>query len=409
MSKQLLILGGGIKGAALAALAALGHFQVTLTDRDLVGAGTTSTNLGRLHLGTVGWRKDSPQLISRRRSASELVRRLPLGTHSQRDALYCFEDAEDAHEFQRVVTSCGISYVLEDGANVDHRWSAPELCAVAVRVPEFSFNPARLAGRFAQTCVNHGGTVRTNQRATRLARMGDKLVATFADGTTIAADVVINTMSRWCNELELPAGAPRLDVGWSQWRMLCMPTRVLPIADRLDQVVVVMDRGRKTPSAIPHADWITLDYNETRVHPLQSPEGNDALDWRPFSASDVSDADTLAAVARVFRPVQDALDRGAQQHLFSLGGIHARLSSARPGSTSQLITSQALPNYFVTFGGQASTGLLDALEIMDSLADRGLCGRTEREALFGDMIASLSPMPYPAFRPMRWEQHAFDA
>jgi len=208
MKKHLVILGGGIKGAATAAVASLfGDFQVTLIERDRVGSGTTATNHGRLHLGTAGWEKEkgNSALIQRRLLASGLVRELPAVIVSKRDAIYCFEDTTDATNFQNVLDDNSIPFRLSSDRELSHEWIEPGTYRTIVQVPEHSFNPAALAGRFAQTGLDAGGRVNLGQQVQQVERRADKLVVTLAGGGTIGADVVVNTMSRWCTAIALPA------------------------------------------------------------------------------------------------------------------------------------------------------------------------------------------------------------
>jgi len=249
MKKHLVILGGGIKGTATAAVATLfGDFHVTLLEADRIGSGTTATNHGRLHLGAAGWREDPPELIRRRRIASELVRQLPDGVVSRKEAIYCFVDEQEAGNFKTVMKTNGVPYRVTSDLPLSRHWIEPARYAQIIEVPEYSFNPARLAGRFAQTCANAGGRIRAGQPVTRISRRADKLIIEVATGDRLDADIVVNTMSRWCNAIDLPPEAPRPEINWFRWRFLCLHSGALPGYDPLDQVVVIMDRDRQTPN-----------------------------------------------------------------------------------------------------------------------------------------------------------------
>lgn len=409
MKKELLVLGGGIKGAATAAVGSLlGDFQVTLLERERIGSGTTATNHGRLHLGTAGWEKEKslPALIQRRLMASELVRELPDVLVSKRDAIYCFEDATDADNFQDVLGDNGIPYRLSNECALSHEWIEPAMYRAIVQVPEYSFNPAKLAGRFAQTCVDAGGRVSLGCRVKRIERKADRLVAILDSGETLTADLVVNTMSRWCASISLPPDAPHPNIKWFKWRLLCLHSGALPGYDRLDQVVVVVDRERRMPSAIPHDKWITLDFNATPVQEVASVEDNDASDWREFDPSDDIDERTFAAVSRVFSPLVRLGPGERKGRLFSLAGIQARRIDSAAGSQNRLESSDQFTGYFVAFGGQASTGLLDAIEICRCLHARYSMTPVNRLEVVRRLASVLSPIPLADSLPMRWEQHS---
>ena len=404
---RLLILGGGIKGTAIAALASLlDEFDVTLVERKQIGAGTTSTNHGRLHLGTAGWRKEKPELIQRRHKASELLRSLPDSTTCERDGVYCFEDELDAATFLSACQQNEIPAVAIERGSLAHQWINQTKHAYIIQVPEFSFNPARLAGRFAQTCVNHGGKIITGRKAERILADTDNLVVGCENGSLLKADAVVNTMTRWCNDLQSDNDVvnPSLEIKWFRWRLLCLRSEILSADDRLEQVTVVEDRSRKTLSAIPHRSWITLDYMETALEEIDSPEGDEQTDWRPIDLSDRIDATTFDAVRSVFRPLQSLTSRELGRHLFSMAGIQGRLANAKPDTeVGQIFTSDRLSRYYLTFGGQASSGLLDAIEVIERLGKDGLCTRISRSELLERLAVSLAKDPLPGSMGMVWE------
>jgi len=406
LKKHLVVLGGGIKGAAIAALSSiLGDYDVSLVEKDCIGSGTTSTNHGRLHLGTAGWRKDSAELIQRRRTASEVVRRLPNTIVTKRDAIYCFEDDADADRFQDIIANNEIPFRVSNDIELSHNWIEPGAYKSIIQVPEHSFNPARLAGRLAQTCTNAGGRILVGRHATELMRRGEKLIVTLNDGSELVADAVINTMSRWCLDLIVPPVAPRPEINWVRWKLLCLKSATLPTFDRLDQVVVIIDRLKRMPSAIPHEHWITLDYNTTPIEEVPSPDGNDMQDWRPFDEEDSVDRDIYAAVSAVFYPLLTLSPTERNGRLFSLAGIQGRLVSAAPGSRNSIHATRQFPDYYVAFGGQASTGILDAIDIINHLRYRNSMQSLKRGELVDRLVELIAVEPISGALPMRWEQH----
>jgi glycine/D-amino acid oxidase-like deaminating enzyme len=377
LRRKLLILGGGIKGTALAALVGLtDEFDVTLLERKQIGSGTTSTNHGRLHLGTSGWRKESSELIQRRRQASEFIRFLPASTSSHEEGIYCFRDAQEASDFVAICQRDGIP-AQDFEKSIAQEWVDIAEYARVIQVPEFSFNPARLAGRFAQTCVNLGGTVMPGAKVRRITRTSSNLAVGLEDGSQRCGDIVVNTLTRWSNDVLGDNEMPRLEIKWFRWRLLCLRSAAIDRGSQLKRVTVVMDR-RRTPSAIPHGEWITLDYGETELEEINSAESDAQTDWRPLNLLNGIDAANYDAVRAVFHPIQSLAACDRDTSIYSMAGVHGRLVNAKPGSTAQIISADAFPGYFLTFGGQASTALLDALEIVEHFGNRGLCRKVQR-------------------------------
>ncbi len=408
MSLDLVIIGGGIKGAATAAIASLSaDFNVTLLERDRIGSGATSTNHGRLHLGTAGWEHEAPELIQRRRLASHLVRQLPDVLVANTEGLYCFEDIHDAERFQSVAERDGIPYRIAKRTEIGDDWLNASRYPRLLHIPEYAFNPARLAGRFAQTCLDHGGTVLTQHDVQRIDRESSKLHVHLANGEILHADIVINMLARWGSTISLPASAPRLDIRWFQWQLLCLHTAALPTFPDLERVIMIIDNARQMPSAIPHHDWITLDYKATHVQEVISPDGEDIKNWRQFDMNQAIDADNFSSVADVFKPLSSYPSYELTPHLFSLTGIHGRRLNVPPGSQNTVEMSPLCPGYVVAFGGQASTGLLDAIETIEQIRTWYNCGPEPRDQVISNLQQQLASQPIDHWMPMRWEQHIF--
>jgi hypothetical protein len=407
MKNKLLILGGGIKGAALAAVASIsGEFDVTLVERQAIASGATSTNHGRLHLGTSGIIRndESSELVQRRRRASELVRLLPDSITCKSEALYCFEDMEESVAFSEKCVQNDIPFREAKKGGFVSDWIKLSNYARVIQVPEYSFNPARLAGRFAQTSANNGGKIIANCRAERLAIKGGSVVVKCEKGVSVEADVVVNTMARWCNHLD-GDDIPHPEIEWFRWRLLCLRKTAFRLENDLAQVIVVMDRERKTPSAIPHESWITLDNAETVPVKTETPEGDCLADWRSIDLADPSgvDAANYDVVRKAFLPLRNYSFDEYREHLFSMAGIQGRLVGARKGSMNKAVLSGQVSNYFLYFGGQASTGLLDAIDIFEDLSGSGYCSSVARDVLVKKLVNHLSDVPFSDSVGMRWE------
>jgi len=103
---------------------------------------------------------------------------------------------------------------------------------------------------------------------------------------------------------------------------------------------------------------------------VPSPEGNDTADWRGFDPKDDIDANNYAAVSSAFYPLVRLGPDERRGKLFSLAGTQGRRVDSAAGSQNRLESSDLFPGYYVAFGGQASTCLLDAIDICRQLHAR---------------------------------------
>lgn len=406
MKKKIVIIGAGIKGAAISATTMLSSdFQTILIDANHIGSGTTSTNHGRLHLGTAGWHKEmnNPDLVRRRLLASEFMREIPDALVSKKDALYCFEDETDAHSFKEFSNKYGIPYQIAGEINDSLSWIDKIAHRSILRVPEYSFNPAKLASRFANTCQNLGGEVRIGHRAIKIEIASEKTIIKLDNHDEISADFVVNTTSRWCMTPPLHPQAPQLDISWNRWKLLCLRTSALNLTPQPQEVIVIVDREKNIPSVIPHENWLTLDYNKTQVTTVNSPD-DDKSGWSEFDPNDLIDSQNFATVSKAFEPIAKIDPCALKGNLYSLAGIQARLNNSTPGSQNQIFKSNSIPHYIVAFGGQASTSVLDAIEIYNYIRSHFSMKPTSRLEILHALKSSLSTHPIDKNSLMMWQK-----
>ena len=401
MKRKALVIGAGIKGSAIAALLSLNdELEVMLVDKNKIGSGTTSTNHGRLHLGTSGWRTETDELISRRMQGSALMRQLPEITTCSSEGYYCVEQDDDLKDF---IEKCCINNVpchtLQKN-EVDSTWINIDQFAGIVQVPEYSFNPARVAGRFAKTFVQQGGILHLGKLAKQVYRKGKSVLLELGNEPPIEADIVINASTRWSNTVKIANCDPLFTIEWFRWRLLCLKSEdLLPI----NQVTVIVDPQKKSPSAIPHEQWITIDC-KTDLEQLDSPEGDRNSGWRSIDLNNRIDFELYSTGCGYFQPLQQLAIAELHTKLFSMAGVHGRLVGAPPGSVNRVYHTESCPNYFITFGGQASTALLDAIETLEHLADLGVLSPIRRGKLIQQLACSLAADPLPDSNCMVWEQ-----
>jgi hypothetical protein len=334
---------------------------------------------------------------------SKLLRELPEVVTSPQEAVYAFEDGRQADSFQRFCQARELEIRRCHLSELGTWWLEHDRYGDSFLVPEFSFNPAILAGRFAQTCLDQGGTVLTHQRAVEYEHRRGHSEVILENGHILTADFVVNAMARWCCNLTVPADAPQVDIRWFRWRLLCLNRLALPSSAGLDRVLVVMRKGSVAPSAIPHQGWISLDHNETQVSETDNPDAS-PHDWRKFDRSCRADRANFEAVSAVFPPIAAIGDEALAKHLFSLAGVQGRISGARPGSVNQVLTSAAVPGYFLCFGGQASTSVLDALEVVERVVEAGGLEVGSRQQWLGLLRSNLTCHSIADSSQMVWQR-----
>jgi hypothetical protein len=331
------------------------------------------------------------------------VRNLPDTIVTKKDGLYCFESEETAEQFKRIADRDKIPYQIAHNSASVANWIDLSKCDVILRVPEHAFNPAQLTGRFAQTCLDLGGQVVTGQGVKSIIRNADKLILTLDSGETLSADSIINSLSRWSSTIEVPQKAPKLDIRWFRWRLLCLHSAVINDLPNLQEVIMIIDNHDKMPSVIPHEKWMTLDFKATPVEQVFSAEAIDAENWRLFDTSNENDRINYSVVQEAFKPLQYLDQKTIKNNLYSLAGIHGRRQNAPTGSQNHVDVSDEFSDYFVAFGGQASTGFLDAIDIIEYFRSYYKLNPKNRVQLSSEFIQYLSPHPIQGYSPMRWE------
>jgi glycine/D-amino acid oxidase-like deaminating enzyme len=396
MPQRIVIIGAGIKGSILAALLSLAGADVTLVDRAQVGSGATSTNHGRLHLGTSSWRTDPDPLIRRRLAASALMRSLPHVISHSKDGLYCFETEEDAGSFLAVCSRNGIPFRECSRHDLSSQWVTADDFAMTISLPEYSFDPAKLAGRFASLAEHQGARLALQENIREIRDANREHLLDLSDGSKLRADLVINCGSRWSQDLIARHANVDLTVDWYTWRILCARAESLP---PLERVTVIMDAARNTPSALPHGDWITID-GRSKPELLKPCDEPANYGWHRFDESNDNERKLYEDASRYLAPLR-SLGPAA---IFSFAGVQGRVRGAPPGSTNTVYFGGADESYAIAFGGQASTAFLDALEITEAMGERGWIKPVSRSGLISSVLERLPINPVPMTSAMIWNR-----
>ena len=213
---QVIVVGGGGTGGALAHDLVLRGLAVTLLERGELTSGTTGRHHGLLHSGA-RYAVNDPASAVECIAENRILRRIAPGSFEENGGLFVAltdEDMDYRPSFLAGCAACGIptreltpveAVGLEPGLN-------PALKA-AVWVPDATMDAMRLPLRFFATAQQGGARLRPFTEVTSLLHAGrrvtgvavrDRLTGREAE---LGADLVVNATGPWCERLAAMAGA----------------------------------------------------------------------------------------------------------------------------------------------------------------------------------------------------------
>lgn len=345
------IIGSGIKGSALAALLARAEGTVVVVfEASGSVSGATSTNHGRLHAGTASWRTDSTELMAHRQVGSQLWRILGVA-EDQPPAYYLFDDYRTGEDFAARCDEAGIPFRQAD--RVDTPWAAE--AGTIYEIPEYSFAPAPLAGSLMHFAVSHGVQWCARSSVTSVSATQAGLRA-FSRESFEDFDVLVNCTGRWSDAMRVDWRSEALfELEWFEWPILFVP--MLPDLPPLGRVIVRASPDGGDSSVIPHGEFVTVD---VKVGPTSHPRDLAPSETAAPSLVDPSDPYRIEC-ERAFPVLRRATA------IYSFTGIQGRIRNAPAGSIGTVVADPVVPGYIATYGGQASTAVLDAINIASHL------------------------------------------
>ena len=213
---QVIVVGGGGTGGALAHDLVLRGLRVTLLERGELTSGTTGRHHGLLHSGA-RYAVNDPESAVECIAENRILRRIAPGSFEENGGLFVAltdEDMDYRPSFLAGCAACGIptreltpvkAVGLEPGLN-------PALKA-AVWVPDATMDAMRLPLRFFATAQQGGARLRPFTEVTSLLHAGrritgvavrDRLTGREAE---LGTDLVVNATGPWCERLAAMAGA----------------------------------------------------------------------------------------------------------------------------------------------------------------------------------------------------------
>jgi hypothetical protein len=355
------VLGGGIRGTAIAALLAQSQCcKIILLESDRIASGITSTNQGRLHSGAGIWQKGFDAIAYRHRIGSELIRQVTGAVEKQENGIYLIHSSEDVLSLETIWQQYLIPHRSIKASFLNDQWIRESHFAAAYEVPEYAFNPARLAGKFAAYAKSLGADILTKSIVDAIEpRENQRFCIRLTTGEKIDTDIIINALGNCVNHIHSELPLPRLQLEWHQWRVLClfMPEIVNDV--RLNRVITLLENDR-SPTAISHNPWITFGCRLTPER-VALPTETHVGKWQRFNINHKMDNLLFEVHSRYFLPLQSLSSQEMLKRLFSFSSIYPAFERHRE-NPFRLLQSDKVPNYYVVYGENATTALLDAVD-----------------------------------------------
>ena len=232
---DVLIVGGGIVGAASAYHLARQGVPVILLEAETLAYGATGRNLGFIWVHT---RKVGPELdlvMATRSGLAELVAELDGEVDLQTNGgLVFFHDERQApvmREFveQRNADGVPMSLLLGDDARELVPLLPPEVLGATYCALDAQVEPTLWVMAFAEAARCHGAQVREGVRVQRLLREGDRVVGVETSEGEIEAGEVVLAAGGWTPEL---AGTIGLQLPIHPMRLQIVQTLPMPAETR---------------------------------------------------------------------------------------------------------------------------------------------------------------------------------
>lgn len=245
---DVIIIGGGITGVGTARDCALRGLKTLLVERFDLTNGATGRNHGLLHSGAryaVNDAESAEECIKENR----IIRRIASNCVEQSDGLFITLPEDDLAYQADFIEKCRAAGIeaeaidpkeairLEPSVN-------PNLIG-AVRVPDASVDPFRLASANALDATIHGATIRTYQEVVELVKEGGRVVGVklrdsrSGEMSEARAQIVVNAAGIWGQKIAAMAGA--------EIRMLPAKGSLLIFGHRVNNMVI--NRCRKPANA----------------------------------------------------------------------------------------------------------------------------------------------------------------
>ncbi len=212
---QAIIVGGGATGAGIARDLTLRGISAVLIEKNDIASGTTGRNHGLLHSGARYAVKD---LESARECIAENKILKKIARHCIEDTggLFVTLPEDDPTYHERLIESCRYAGIAADEITTKHALRMepnlnPDILA-AIRVPDGTIDPFRLASANILDAREGGATVLTHTEVTGLIKTGDRITGVSChdkitgDDFSVHGQIIVNASGVWGQRLCSMAG-----------------------------------------------------------------------------------------------------------------------------------------------------------------------------------------------------------
>lgn len=245
---DVIIIGGGITGVGTARDCAMRGFKTLLVERYDLTNGATGRNHGLLHSGA-RYAVNDPESAEECIKENLILRNVAANCVEETEGLFITLPEDDLSYQEKFIEKCraaGINAEAIDPKEAIRMEPSvnPSLIG-AVKVPDASVDPFRLASANALDATLHGAEIRTYQEVTGLVMTsgrveGVKLTDTrTGEKSEVRARIVINAAGIWGQKIAAMAGA--------QIKMLPAKGSLLIFGHRVNNMVI--NRCRKPANA----------------------------------------------------------------------------------------------------------------------------------------------------------------
>ena len=231
---QVLIIGGGVSGTALARDLALRGVDCILVEKDDINAGASGRNHGLLHSGARYVAGDAGATMECRAEGA-ILKRVAAQTIQDTGGYFVAVQGDDEHYIADFPSHCARSGIIARPVDIAvARAQEPALSSrtIAVfEVPDAAIDPFRLSLDSMAQAQSLGGRLMRRTRVVGFEREGRRIRTVRVQSLTsgqelrIEAEQVVNAAGAWAREVALLAGAD-IAMTYSKGTLLVTHTRL---------------------------------------------------------------------------------------------------------------------------------------------------------------------------------------
>jgi glycerol-3-phosphate dehydrogenase len=329
LTPEILVIGGGATGTAIARDLSMRGFDVTLFEKEGLANGATGRMHGLLHSGA-RYADSDPESAQACIQENEVLRGIAGHCLTDTSGLFVSHPSDpDGYldEKKRACEEHAIPVERLDGDEAREREPGlSEETEAALAVPDAAVDPCRLVAATALSAEHHGATIDTNVTVSGFLRADGAINGALAFksdgaamGTPFEADYVVNAAGAWAGALAGNAGID-LDLRQSQG--------ALAVVDA-DPVSTVVNRCRPRDEGdivVPHGSQVVIGATDVEIDSPGAVAESDEevralveeLSVVVPAISDATVSDSYWGVRPLFAPETDGTTTGAVTRGFSL-------------------------------------------------------------------------------------------